>query len=67
MSKHVSGAAIDVFPTEPKRQGDPFESQLRAELEKAINDYWGMWRLPSRVCYGDSGAPTFVDGSKSTG
>ncbi|MGH3423235.1 MAG: phosphoglycerate dehydrogenase [Nocardioidaceae bacterium] len=28
-SGHVAGAAIDVFPAEPKRQGDPFESELR--------------------------------------
>ena len=28
-SGHIAGAAIDVFPTEPKRQGDPFESELR--------------------------------------
>ncbi|GAB3599962.1 phosphoglycerate dehydrogenase [Angustibacter peucedani] len=28
-SGHVAGAAIDVFPFEPKRQGDPFESDLR--------------------------------------
>ncbi|WP_159806609.1 phosphoglycerate dehydrogenase [Cellulomonas citrea] len=25
----IAGAAVDVFPTEPKRKGDPFESQLR--------------------------------------
>lgn len=25
----LSGAAVDVFPTEPKRNGDPFESELR--------------------------------------
>ena len=29
VSKHLSGAAIDVFPVEPKRKGDPFESELR--------------------------------------
>lgn len=29
VSGHLSGAAIDVFPTEPKKQGDPFESELR--------------------------------------
>ena len=28
-SGHIAGAAIDVFPSEPKRQGDPFESELR--------------------------------------
>jgi len=29
VSEHLSGAAIDVFPVEPKRKGDPFESELR--------------------------------------
>lgn len=29
VSGHVSGAAVDVFPEEPKRRGDPFESELR--------------------------------------
>jgi D-3-phosphoglycerate dehydrogenase len=29
MTGHIAGAAIDVFPAEPKGQGDPFESVLR--------------------------------------
>ncbi|GEL94263.1 D-3-phosphoglycerate dehydrogenase [Cellulomonas composti] len=29
VSGHLSGAAIDVFPTEPKRKGDPFVSELQ--------------------------------------
>ncbi|HLR85002.1 MAG TPA: phosphoglycerate dehydrogenase [Nocardioidaceae bacterium] len=28
-SGHIAGAAIDVFPVKPKKQGDPFESELR--------------------------------------
>ena len=26
---HIAGAAVDVFPTEPKAKGQPFESELR--------------------------------------
>jgi len=29
VSGHVSGAAVDVVPVEPKRKGEPFESELR--------------------------------------
>ena len=28
-SGHLAGAAVDVFPTEPKKRGDAFESPLR--------------------------------------
>ncbi|HEY9413229.1 MAG TPA: phosphoglycerate dehydrogenase [Pseudonocardia sp.] len=35
LSGHLSGAAIDVFPIEPKAQGDSFESPLR-DLDNVI-------------------------------
>ena len=29
LSGHIAGASVDVFPVEPKSQGDPFDSPLR--------------------------------------
>ena len=29
LSGHIAGASVDVFPTEPKQVGDPFDSPLR--------------------------------------
>src|SRR3978361_2428338 len=29
LSGHIAGAAVDVFPDEPREQGDAFESTLR--------------------------------------
>jgi hypothetical protein len=30
-------------------------------LAQILNEQWGAWELPSSVCFGDSGASTFLD------
>ncbi|UPK77217.1 phosphoglycerate dehydrogenase [Nocardioidaceae bacterium SCSIO 66511] len=40
-SGHVAGAAIDVFPVEPKKQGDPFESELRGLANVILTPHVG--------------------------
>jgi len=40
-SGHIAGAAIDVFPTEPKRQGDPFASELRGLANVILTPHVG--------------------------
>jgi Trypsin len=32
-----------------------------SKLSKVLNGVWAAWELPSSVCYGDSGAPTFLN------
>ena len=32
-----------------------------SKLDKVLNGVWASWEVPSSVCYGDSGAPTFLN------
>ena len=32
-----------------------------SKLAKVLNAVWASWELPSSVCYGDSGSPTFLN------
>jgi hypothetical protein len=32
-----------------------------SKLAKVLNGGWASWELPSSVCYGDSGSPTFIN------
>jgi hypothetical protein len=32
-----------------------------SKLAKVLNAVWASWELPSSVCFGDSGAPTFLN------
>lgn len=40
-SGHIAGAAIDVFPSEPKRKGDPFVSELRGLQNTILTPHVG--------------------------
>ena len=40
-SGHIAGVAIDVFPTEPKAQGDPFASELRGLANVILTPHVG--------------------------
>jgi D-3-phosphoglycerate dehydrogenase len=40
-SGHIAGAAVDVFPVEPKRQGDVFESDLRGLANVILTPHVG--------------------------
>ncbi len=40
-SGHLSGAAIDVFPEEPKRKGDPFTSELQGLANVILTPHTG--------------------------
>jgi hypothetical protein len=31
-----------------------------SKLDRVVDDTWASWELPSRVCFGDSGGPTFL-------
>ncbi|WP_426595338.1 phosphoglycerate dehydrogenase [Cellulomonas sp. McL0617] len=41
VSGHVSGAAVDVFPVEPKRKGDAFDSELRGLSNVILTPHTG--------------------------
>ena len=32
-----------------------------SRLDRVIDDTWASWTLPSQICFGDSGSPTFFN------
>jgi hypothetical protein len=63
------GSTAPIRRDAPPR-ASPWDGSRRyrtSALEHAVNDYWGRWTLPSRVCAGDSGAPTFVSDPREKG
>ena len=32
-----------------------------SRLDRLVDDTWASWTLPSQICFGDSGSPTFFN------
>ncbi len=52
LSGHVAGAAVDVFPNEPKRRGDGFESELRGLPNVILTPHVGGSTLEAQEAIG---------------
>ena len=51
-SGHVSGAAVDVFPVEPKKSGDPFKTPLADEDNMILTPHIGGSTLEAQEAIG---------------
>ncbi|KQU00528.1 MULTISPECIES: phosphoglycerate dehydrogenase [Sanguibacter] len=52
LSHHLAGAAIDVFPEEPKKRGDAFESELRGLPNVILTPHIGGSTLEAQEAIG---------------
>jgi hypothetical protein len=49
---------------QPVSEWDGWRRIKISRFERVVDDEWASWSLPGVVCFGDSGAPTFIyDGS----
>jgi Trypsin len=53
------GLPVDAWPWDGKRR-------IRSSaVRKIVDDTWGLWSIPSYVCFGDSGGGIFLEGRSS--
>jgi len=45
----------------PVSEWDGWRRIKASKLDRVVDDTWASWQLPSQVCFGDSGGPTFVN------
>ena len=50
----------------PPSAWDGWRRIKASRLDDVVDDTWASWRLPSRVCFGDSGGPTFFNAQPLT-
>ena len=68
-AEDVAMATVGYGVLTPPPPGEPLDltswDRLRkfrtSPLDRILNDQWASWQLPSAVCFGDSGAPTFLN------
>lgn len=60
-SGRLSGAAIDVFPEEPKKKGDPFDSGLRGLSNVILTPHIGGSTLEAQVSIGYDAAGKLIN------
>ena len=51
----------------PASEWDGWRRIKASRLDQVIDDTWASWELPSQVCFGDSGGPTFFNAHPLTG
>jgi len=44
----------------PPSEWDGWRRIKASKMERVVDETWASWALPSRVCFGDSGGPTFL-------
>lgn len=45
----------------PPSEWDGWRRIKASKMDQVVDDTWASWELPSRVCFGDSGGPTFFN------
>jgi hypothetical protein len=50
----------------PPSEWDGWRRIKASRLDRVLDDTWASWELPSRVCFGDSGGPTFFSAQPLT-
>ena len=45
----------------PPSEWDGWRRIKASRLDRVVDDTWASWKLPSQVCFGDSGGPTFFN------